>query len=98
MNERELTADFGAVLDANVLANLPVCDLLLRLAETPRLYIPFFSEELLTEVERTHRKLRASRKITFTFLTYLEGGARGCNSIADLARVSAGVASAFPPR
>ena len=71
MNERELTADFGAVLDANVLANLPVCDLLLRLAETPRLYIPFFSEELITEAERTHRKLNWPENLVQSFSSAL---------------------------
>jgi predicted nucleic acid-binding protein len=53
MSEPQLTADFGAVLDANVLANFALCDLLLRLAETPRLYIPFWGEEILAETERT---------------------------------------------
>lgn len=33
-----LRADFRVCLDANVLANQAVCDLLLRLAEYPRLY------------------------------------------------------------
>ena len=53
MSEPQLTADFGAVLDANVLANFALCDLLLRLAETPRLYTPFFSDEILKETKRT---------------------------------------------
>lgn len=53
MSEPQLTADFGAVLDANVLANFALCDLLLRLAETPRLYIPFFSNEILIETRRS---------------------------------------------
>jgi hypothetical protein len=47
-------ANFGAVLDACVLANYPVCDLFLRLAETPRLYVPHWSEQILAEVRRTH--------------------------------------------
>ena len=45
MSELQLTADFGALLNANVLANFALCDLLLRLAETQRLYIPFFSND-----------------------------------------------------
>lgn len=48
-----MKADFPAVLDACVLANYPVCDLLLRLAETPRLYSPFWSEQILDETQRT---------------------------------------------
>ena len=43
-----------AVIDANVLANFGVCDLLLRLAEPPRLYVPRWSEAILRETERTH--------------------------------------------
>lgn len=48
-----MRADFKVVLDACVLANFGVCDLLLRLAERPRLYLPRWSEELLAETERT---------------------------------------------
>jgi predicted nucleic acid-binding protein len=49
-----MRADFKVVLDACVLANYGVCDLLLRLAEKPRLYLPRWSEDLLTETRRTH--------------------------------------------
>lgn len=49
-----MRADFKVVLDACVLANFGVCDLLLRLAERPRLYLPRWSEELLRETKRTH--------------------------------------------
>ena len=49
-----MRADFKVVLDACVLANFGVCDLLLRMAERPRLYLPRWSEELLQETERTH--------------------------------------------
>ena len=45
------------VLDACVLANQTVADLLLRLAEDPQLILPRWSEEILGEVRRTHRKL-----------------------------------------
>jgi predicted nucleic acid-binding protein len=48
-----VTADFPVVLDACVLANQPVSDLLLRLAETPRLYLPYWSEQILEETTRT---------------------------------------------
>jgi len=45
------------VLDACVLANQTVADLMLRLAEDPPLIWPRWSEEILAEVRRTHRKL-----------------------------------------
>lgn len=45
------------VLDACVLANQTVADLLLRLAEDPPLILPRWSEEILGEVRRTHQKL-----------------------------------------
>jgi predicted nucleic acid-binding protein len=48
-----VTADFPVVLDACVLVNQPVTDLLLRLAETPRLYLPFWSDQILEETTRT---------------------------------------------
>lgn len=48
-----MRADFKVVLDACVLANYGACNLLLKLAEKPRLYRPCWSEELLGETERT---------------------------------------------
>jgi predicted nucleic acid-binding protein len=48
-----MQADFPVVLDACVLANSGVCDLFLRLAETPRLYLPRWSGMILDEVKRT---------------------------------------------
>lgn len=49
-----MRADFKVVLDACVLANYGVANLLLSLAEKPRLYLPIWSEEILTETRRTH--------------------------------------------
>ena len=49
-----MRADFKVVLDACVLANFGVCDLLLRLAEPPRLYLPVWSARILDETHRTH--------------------------------------------
>ena len=46
-------ANFKVVLDACVLANARVCDLYLRLAEGPRLFLPRWSIEILEEVTRT---------------------------------------------
>ncbi len=48
-----MQADFKVVLDACVLANAGVCDLFLRLAEPPRLYLPLWSRKILEEVHRT---------------------------------------------
>lgn len=48
-----MKADFPVVLDACVLANIRVCDLFLRLAEEPRLYLPYWSETILNETQRT---------------------------------------------
>ena len=49
-----MKADFRVFIDACVLANYAVCDLLLRLAERPRQYVPVWSETVLEEVYRTH--------------------------------------------
>ena len=49
-----MRADFRVVLDACVLANFSVCDLMLRLAETPRLYLPQWSTDILRETENAH--------------------------------------------
>jgi hypothetical protein len=49
-----MKADYRVFLDACVLANFGVCDLLLRLSERPRLIVPHWSEEVLAEVHRTH--------------------------------------------
>lgn len=48
-----MKADFRVFLDACVLANFGVCDLLLRLSERPRLIVPHWSAEVLAEVRRT---------------------------------------------
>lgn len=49
-----MKADFKVLLDACVLANNAVCDLLLRLAEKPRQFLPLWSGEILPEVRRVH--------------------------------------------
>lgn len=46
-----MQADFKVVIDACVLANIAVCDLFLRLAEKPRLFIPKWSQEILNETQ-----------------------------------------------
>lgn len=52
-----MNADFPVILDACVLANQRLTDLLLRLAETPRLYLPYWSGPILEETDRTLAKL-----------------------------------------
>jgi predicted nucleic acid-binding protein len=48
-----MRADFRVVLDACVLVNYGVANLLLLLAEKPRLYLPVWSDEILAETQRT---------------------------------------------
>ncbi|MDQ5981225.1 MAG: hypothetical protein QG602_4203 [Verrucomicrobiota bacterium] len=48
-----MKADYRVFLDACVLANFGVCDVLLRLSERPRLIVPHWSAEVLAEVHRT---------------------------------------------
>lgn len=48
--------DLRAVLDSCVLVPMALCDLLLRLAEEPALYLPQWSEEILAEVGRSLRR------------------------------------------
>lgn len=49
-----MLADYRVCIDACVLANYTVSDLLLRLAERPRIYTPVWSDLILDEVRRTH--------------------------------------------
>jgi PIN domain len=42
--------DYSAMLDACVLLPMPLADTLLRMAETPRLYLPRWSDQILCEV------------------------------------------------
>ncbi len=45
-------ADYPVVLDACVLLPMPIADTLLRLAETPRLYLPKWTDQIMDEVSR----------------------------------------------
>ena len=47
-----MRSDYPAMLDACVLLPMPLADTLLRMAETPRLYLPKWSDEILAEVSR----------------------------------------------
>ncbi len=48
-----MTKDYLAVLDACVLVGGGLRDTLLRLAETPRLYVPKWSSDIMDEMSRT---------------------------------------------
>ena len=45
-------SDYLVMLDACVLLPMPLSDTLLRMAETPRLYVPKWSDDILQEVTR----------------------------------------------
>ena len=63
-----MRADFKVCLDACVLVNIRLCDLLLRLAEKPRLFLPIWSDDILKEVHRTHvNKLRWEVELADSF-------------------------------
>src|ERR1044072_8081158 len=47
-----MRADYRVVLDACVLIPMPLADTLLRMAETPRLYLPKWSQMIMDEVTR----------------------------------------------
>ena len=65
-------ADFKVIIDACVLANARVCNVLLTLAESPRLYLPRWSDEILAETRRTHlEKLGWERRLADGFQSSL---------------------------
>ncbi len=47
-----MRADYRVLLDACVLVPMPLADTLLRMAETPRLYLPRWSQSIMREVTR----------------------------------------------
>ena len=47
-----MKADFRVVLDACVLIPMPLADTLLRLAGGQRLYLPKWTDQIMTEVNR----------------------------------------------
>lgn len=47
-----MRGDFPAVLDACVLIPMPLADTLLRLAAGPRLYLPKWTDQIMSEVSR----------------------------------------------
>ena len=51
-----MTANFSVVLDACVLIPMPLADTLLRLSAGPRLYLPKWTDRIMTEVSRSLRE------------------------------------------
>src|ERR1700744_716935 len=47
-----MKSDFTVILDACVLLPMPLADTLLRMAENPRLYLPLWSEDAISEMTR----------------------------------------------
>ncbi len=47
-----MNSDYPVLLDACVLLPMPLADTLLRMAESPRLYLPKWSKDILAEVSR----------------------------------------------
>lgn len=47
-----MKADYPAILDACVLLPMPLADTLFRMAETPRLYLPKWTDQIIAEVSR----------------------------------------------
>lgn len=68
-----MTADFLVVLDACVLVQAPLRDTLLRLAEQPRLYVPRWSDEIISE---TTRNLEGKIGLSSEKTAYLVGQLR----------------------
>jgi predicted nucleic acid-binding protein len=64
-----LSNQYIAVLDTCVLAPMPLCDTLLRLAEDPAFYIPRWTEDILRELRSTllrmgYTEAQATRRIS----------------------------------
>jgi hypothetical protein len=66
-----MQADFKVFVDACVLANIAVCDLLLRLAERPRQFLPLWSNQVLMETRRVHEKLGWEPELAESFQSAL---------------------------
>lgn len=72
-----------AVLDACVLAPMPVADTLLRLAEEPALYTPRWSPDILGEIDRTllkkfgYTEIQVARRLDVMRATFPDASVDG---------------------
>jgi predicted nucleic acid-binding protein len=71
-----------AVLDTCVLAPMPLCDTLLRLAEEPAFYIPKWSDDILRELRSTLQRMGYKQAQAGRRITAMEGAFEDAN-VAD---------------
>jgi predicted nucleic acid-binding protein len=81
------SSQYIAVLDTCVLAPMPLCDTLLRLAEEPAFYIPKWSDDILLELRSTlHRMgytpVQAGRRITAMEAAFEDANVTGYERLA----------------
>ena len=62
-----MIADFRVVLDACVLSNFAIANVFLTFAEEPRLFLPRWSQTILDETRRTHKRLKWPEKLVESF-------------------------------
>jgi predicted nucleic acid-binding protein len=76
-----------AVLDTCILAPMPLCDTLLRLAEDPACYIPKWSHDILRELRSTLQRMgytpaQAGRRITAMESAFEDANVTGYERLA----------------
>ncbi|MBI4905603.1 MAG: hypothetical protein HY820_18370 [Acidobacteria bacterium] len=75
-----------AVLDTCVLAPMPLCDTLLRLAEEPAFYVPKWSRDILRELRSTLERMgytpaQAHRRIVAMESAFEDANVAGYESL-----------------
>lgn len=84
-----LTNQYLVILDACVLAPMPLCDTLLRLAEEPAFYIPKWSANILEEVRGTllgwgYSAAQAERRITLMQAAFADAIVKGYEPLIEI--------------
>jgi predicted nucleic acid-binding protein len=80
---------YVVVLDACVLAPMPICDTLLRLAQEPAFYTPKWSADILEEIERTllnkfgRTQQQVARRIQHMQAAFPDALVEGHSGLAD---------------
>ena len=79
-----LSDPYVVVLDTCVLAPMPLCDTVLRLAEGPAFYIPKWSHDILRELRSTLQRMgyteeQAARRITAMESAFEDARSRATN-------------------